>query len=167
MRRVSWNVKYTQCIYSHFVTPRMRRVSWNPIAVHIASSHSVTPRMRQLKSRFWRSITYARRVTSRMRRVSWNDEKGRIKQGRISSRLAWGVWVEMPRYKVGDTGKVVTSRMRRVSWNWRFVLHISAEVGHVSHEACELKWRLWMNFWICSSVTSRMRRVSWNRYQSE
>ena len=145
------------------VTPRMRRVSWN-INVKIIARHAF--------------------VTPRMRRVSWNKQIGWSGIIGFWSRLAWGVWVEIP----------------------PLLYHTFGYLCHASHEACELKfviravwatarksrlaWGVWVEIilfycfriiilsrlawgvWVeihygffrkvSRRVTPRMRRVSWN-----
>ena len=56
-----------------------------------------------------------------------------------SSRLAWGVWVEIQMLKKPVKASLVTPRMRRVSWNFSFPDSNIQDICHASHEACELK----------------------------
>ena len=100
------------------------------------------------------------------------------------SRLAWGVWIEIP-VEAGVTSWIsVTPRMRRVDWNSIDRVLARTSNGHASHEACGLKsykiltvlqhkqsrlaWGVWIEITLVyqtiqnGTVTPRMRRVDWN-----
>ena len=141
-----------------------------------------------------------------MRRVSWNffgENNHLILSGHASheacelkflfrcvlmsdktSRLAWGVWVEIKKFPNAHLDSYVTPRMRRVSWNhgyWIFcpITEVTPRMRRVSwNESAErhsifckpsrLAWGVWVEIlfdvkkWHDAEVTPRMRRVSWN-----
>ena len=77
--RLAWGVWVEILPFAHNldiadVTPRMRRVSWNRLGGNAAPHSAVTPRMR---------------------RVSWNGCWSACSIYCGTSRLAWGVWVEI------------------------------------------------------------------------
>ena len=172
------------------VTPRMRRVSWNEAHAHIVKALLVTPRMRRVS---WNSTVVKRfvitAVTPRMRRVSWNESEISRKEENITSRLAWGVWVEIYQLFKNRNTSCVTPRMRRVSWNFMILPLNTSRIRHASHEACELKYRTpfpvsrqtchasheacelkFLSGFLTPTfhnVTPRMRRVSWNFWSSD
>ncbi len=197
---------------SRTVTPRKRRVSWNvsmmfTVAMIIPSRLArgvwveirqrsrrtckdvVTPRKRRVS---WNKLYHAPNryvyVTPRKRRVSWNgDEETRTAMS-ATSRLARGVWVEMPQnIRNVSLCYYVTPRKRRVSWNVgnqnipsRAEGHASQEAcelkyiapclfrrprpRHASQEACELKSEIDKTDDTANLVTPRKRRVSWNKH---
>ena len=210
MRRVSWNyerwrVRSTQ----PWVTPRMRRVSWNFhifqhwqkftrsrlawgvwVEIHVDGEVRVTIRRHasheacELKLYLFSIASLWGKVTPRMRRVSWNvplsPQNSTPSTSRLAwgvwveidnssfvimlkqSRLAWGVWVEIIHKQENRTSSAVTPRMRRVSWNLVIKKTSYKSRCHASHEACELKLNKYQNHSMLYNVTPRMRRVSWN-----
>ena len=118
MRRVSWNFFAVLIWLNPLVTPRMRRVSWNPkfrpvIIICIChASHEAC----ELK--FPPTNTHFKAITSRLAWGVWVEiwEIFIIHLWRVS-RLAWGVWVEIISYVIVKIMLKVTPRMRRVSWN--------------------------------------------------
>ena len=176
MRRVSWN----RFCYGRFkcvpkVTPRMRRVSWNlvnvVILVHIILSRlawGVWVEMSSVRTdgnthfghasheacelKYCTSQNTAgnRGVTPRMRRVSWNLYSLHLVPLTTSSRLAWGVWVEIIIH-----ADIISAFQSRLAWGvWVEIscsfLKIRTSCRHASHEACELKSIAWWSIKTCA-----------------
>ena len=103
-------------------------------------------------------------VTPRMRRVSWNVRYVRSFALSCLSRLAWGVWVE-----IIFSIPFFESSLSRLAWGvwvemFKYIICCFHIWSHASHEACELKFGVNLDYVPANDVTPRMRRVSWNVY---
>ena len=143
MRRVSWNSRPKREIKDKGVTPRMRRVSWNAA---IAPSTSA-------------EICHASHEACELKLA----RSERVSE-RTSSRLAWGVWVEIE-YATKTNEPPIESRLAWGVW---------VEIGSVRYRSIMSPSRLAWGVWVeipkkrkplsARLVTPRMRRVSWNSF---
>ena len=98
-----------------------------------------------------------------MRRVDWNLVEVKGHQIFTSSRLAWGVWIE-----IDKTQNHHVCRRSRLAWGvWIEILSsASANIPRASR----LAWGVWIEIsevtflYFIANVTPRMRRVDWNLF---
>ena len=171
LSRLAWGVWIEMSHTDKFavyvaVTPRMRRVDWNiaPLVkvkdVTSHASHEACGLKSFLACLMCLANSHASHEACWLKSLGFPDTSTEISHAsheacglkwlryskqtwRLSSRLAWGVWIEIGVWTV-------------------FSVH---SVGHASHEACGLKSPPNLYSLTQSHVTPRMRRVDWNRHR--